>query len=142
MDGDEDNRLLGIEGLRGASACWIMLFHCIIYSNYSMDFQGSSIMPLFFLLSGFMLTIAYSRGDICSSPYARVDMDTTTNVMVDGMKHGESAISDDEPGINKSSARPSPGPGPGAGAGVGSINEPDDEDQAEEHGIPRTSTQG
>lgn len=51
------------EGLRGASAIWIMLFHIIVFSNiipnHRLDFQGSSIMPLFFMLSGFSLAVAY-----------------------------------------------------------------------------------
>lgn len=48
-------------GLRGAAAVWIMLFHCSIYSTLGIDWQGSSIMPLFFLLSGFSLTVAYCK---------------------------------------------------------------------------------
>lgn len=47
------------EGLRGAAAFWVMLFHCILYSKLELDFQGSSLMPLFFLLSGFSLAIGY-----------------------------------------------------------------------------------
>ena len=46
-------------GLRGVAAVWIMVFHAIIYSNWSQDLQGSSIMPLFFVLSGFSLMLAY-----------------------------------------------------------------------------------
>lgn len=139
MDNNDDhdgNKLLAIDGLRGAAAFWIMLFHCIIYSDHPIDFQGSSVMPLFFLLSGFMLTVAYSRGDLCVSPYARVDMDTSTsNVLIENVKQNENATGDDEPGINGPSFRPGPGPGPGPG----SINEPDEEDQAEENGLPRRS---
>lgn len=47
------------EGLRGAAACWVMLFHCFLRSTDPIDFQGSSLMPLFFLLSGFTLAIVY-----------------------------------------------------------------------------------
>jgi peptidoglycan/LPS O-acetylase OafA/YrhL len=36
-----------------------MIFHTILYSKYQLSFEGSSIMPLFFLLSGFSLTITY-----------------------------------------------------------------------------------
>lgn len=52
------------EGLRGAASIWILLFHSILFSKLipdqkSIDFQGSSIMPLFFMLSGFSLAAAY-----------------------------------------------------------------------------------
>ena len=50
------------EGLRGAAACWVMLFHCFLRSTDPIDFQGSSLMPLFFLLSGFTLSVVY--GDL------------------------------------------------------------------------------
>eukprot|EP00455_Lapot_gusevi_P019571 TRINITY_DN2090_c0_g1_i1.p1 TRINITY_DN2090_c0_g1~~TRINITY_DN2090_c0_g1_i1.p1 ORF type:complete len:467 (+),score=112.92 TRINITY_DN2090_c0_g1_i1:96-1496(+) len=46
-------------GLRGAAAMWVMLFHLILYSSLALDFQGSSLMPLFFLLSGFSLAVVY-----------------------------------------------------------------------------------
>ncbi len=46
-------------GLRGFCAIWIMLFHYILYSTFPIDFQGSSFMPLYFLLSGFSLVIGY-----------------------------------------------------------------------------------
>lgn len=49
------------EGLRGAAAIWIMLFHCILRSTYSIDFQGSSIMPLFFTLTGLTLAVVYGK---------------------------------------------------------------------------------
>ena len=49
------------EGLRGIAALWIMLFHCFVYSTYPIDFMGSSLMPLFFILSGFTLTICYHK---------------------------------------------------------------------------------
>jgi peptidoglycan/LPS O-acetylase OafA/YrhL len=58
-----------LEGLRGVSALWVMIFHAVQYST-GIDMQGSALMPLFFLLSGFSLTIGYidklgdSRGSI------------------------------------------------------------------------------
>eukprot|EP00301_Raphidiophrys_heterophryoidea_P020419 c5114_g1_i1.p1 GENE.c5114_g1_i1~~c5114_g1_i1.p1 ORF type:complete len:486 (+),score=91.13 c5114_g1_i1:151-1608(+) len=48
-------------GLRGAAAVWVMVFHTFLYSKWEVDIQGSSLMPLFFLLSGFTLTTVYSR---------------------------------------------------------------------------------
>eukprot|EP01041_Mallomonas_annulata_P002572 gene2572-5021_t len=51
-------------GLRGVASIWIMLFHAIIYSKFPLDFQGSSIMPLFFLLSGYYMMISsFGRND-------------------------------------------------------------------------------
>jgi len=46
--------LSSLEGLRGVLCIWIMIFHCLIYSrsSISIDLQGSSLMPLFFLLTG------------------------------------------------------------------------------------------
>lgn len=49
-----------LDGLRGIAAVWIMMFHILVYSNPLIDLQGSTLMPLFFLLSGFTLTIGYS----------------------------------------------------------------------------------
>lgn len=48
-------------GLRGISAVWIVVFHCFWFAKYSVDLQGSTMMPLFFLLSGFSLTIGYYK---------------------------------------------------------------------------------
>jgi len=63
-----------LEGLRGVASVWIMVFHCVIYSAYPVDLQGSSIMPLFFVLSGFSMQLAYGKdaSDMtvwCSSAY-------------------------------------------------------------------------
>lgn len=50
------------EGLRGAAACWIVIFHGFrAYRGSDIDFQGSSIMPLFFLLTGFSLATTYNH---------------------------------------------------------------------------------
>lgn len=50
------------DGLRGIMACWIMVFHCFReYRGSDIDFQGSSIMPLFFLLTGFTSAIVYNN---------------------------------------------------------------------------------
>ena len=47
-------------GLRGVSAVWIMVFHCFLFNRDAiLDFQGSTLMPLFFLLSGYSLAIGY-----------------------------------------------------------------------------------
>lgn len=60
------------EGLRGAAAMWIMIFHSFrAYRAADIDFQGSSLMPLFFLLTGFTLAIVYNKispDEIASSP--------------------------------------------------------------------------
>lgn len=46
--------------LRGAAAIWIVVFHCFIFDKNPFDLQDSSLMSLFFLISGFSLTIGYS----------------------------------------------------------------------------------
>ena len=53
-------------GLRGAAAVWVVIFHALLYSTLGVDFQGSSLMPLFFMLSGFSLTVVYGapRGEV------------------------------------------------------------------------------
>ena len=48
-------------GLRALAACWIAVFHVCIFTPERLNIQGSSWMPLFFLLSGFSLTIMYSK---------------------------------------------------------------------------------
>lgn len=58
-------------GLRGVAAVWVMLFHFVLFSKFPLDFQGSSLMPLFFLLSGFSLTISYGS----MNPNSRSDGD-------------------------------------------------------------------
>lgn len=51
-----------LDGLRGIAAVWIVLFHSFHYSKlWYIDLQGSTLMPLFFLLSGFTLTIGYHK---------------------------------------------------------------------------------
>jgi len=55
-------------GLRGVAAVWVMVFHAIIYSTQEkVDFQGSSIMPLFFALSGFSLMLGYDKGRVVAN---------------------------------------------------------------------------
>jgi peptidoglycan/LPS O-acetylase OafA/YrhL len=57
-----------LEGLRGIAAVWVMIYHAFIYSSLHINLQGSSLMPLFFLLSGFSLSIGYT--DHFDSKYA------------------------------------------------------------------------
>ena len=47
-------------GIRGVASLWIMFFHIFVYTNYRIDLQGSTLMPLFFSLSGFSMAIGYS----------------------------------------------------------------------------------
>lgn len=60
-------------GLRGVAAVWVCVFHCLLYSQLEVDWQGSSLMPLFFMLSGFSLAVVYgARGavevSLCGRP--------------------------------------------------------------------------
>lgn len=47
------------QGLRGIMSIWIVVFHALMYTAHPVDLEGSSLMPMFFLLSGFSLTIGY-----------------------------------------------------------------------------------
>lgn len=49
-------------GMRGLLAIWIVIFHCLLYS-VGWNLQGSALMPLFFLLSGYSLAIGYGRAN-------------------------------------------------------------------------------
>lgn len=58
-----------LDGLRGIASLWIMIFHFFVYASPLIDFQGATLMPLFFLLSGFSLAIGYSgKLPACPSP--------------------------------------------------------------------------
>lgn len=47
-------------GLRGVSAIWIMWYHALLFCVTPLgEWQGSSLMPLGFILSGFSLMIVY-----------------------------------------------------------------------------------
>ena len=49
-------------GLRGFLSAYILLFHCLHYSEYGVDIVGSAMVSFFFLLSGFALTLQYLPG--------------------------------------------------------------------------------
>lgn len=51
--------LLDLNGLRGVAAVWVMVSHCFAYKAQKWKLLPSTLMPLFFLLSGFTLAIAY-----------------------------------------------------------------------------------
>ena len=51
-------RLDSHTGLRGILCVWVMIFHCFLYCKSPIDLQGSSLMPFFFLLSGYTLMVA------------------------------------------------------------------------------------
>jgi peptidoglycan/LPS O-acetylase OafA/YrhL len=53
--------MLSHNGIRGIAAVWIVVFHCLNTNRSKIDLQGSTLMPLFFLLSGFSLTIGYFK---------------------------------------------------------------------------------
>lgn len=50
-----------LDGLRGVAAIWIVFYHSFQFSSLGgfINLQGSTLMPLFFLLSGFALTAGY-----------------------------------------------------------------------------------
>ena len=39
----------------------MVFFHCFIYSTIPLNFQGSSLMPLFYLLTGLTRALVYNK---------------------------------------------------------------------------------
>lgn len=63
-----------LDGLRGVMAVHIMLFHSFLYSKLQWHLIGSAHMPLFFILSGFVLALsdgakAFGRMPFCGELY-------------------------------------------------------------------------
>ena len=46
-----------LDGLRGVVSVHIVLFHALLYSKLQWHIIGSAHMPLFFILSGFVLAL-------------------------------------------------------------------------------------
>lgn len=88
------------DGLRGIAALWIVVFHSCYYSRLNnINFQGSTLMPLFFLLSGFSMTIGYHdrlfSHSLRSSPNCRGANGSEGNVLIE-MKTGNDAAMEEE----------------------------------------------
>ncbi|RYG95474.1 hypothetical protein EON65_55925, partial [archaeon] len=77
--------LQGQHGLRGLLAVWVMVFHCVIFSKCPVDLQGSSLMPMFIMLSGFSLTVAYGKKDVAE--YQQVESYYHEEGQSDGVRH-------------------------------------------------------
>ena len=67
-DDDSQNKTMildssTLEGLRGLAALHVLFFHYLLFSlgTNKINISGSLEMPLFFLLSGFTLSLAYGR---------------------------------------------------------------------------------
>ena len=63
---DKMNRSVKIDmtshgGLRGVASIVIMMQHVLGDTRYKLDSNGSSMLPLFFMLSGFSMAIVYGR---------------------------------------------------------------------------------
>ena len=50
-----------LTGLRGFLAFYIMLFHSLLYSDLSFNIFGQVLIPWFYILSGFCLTLKYGN---------------------------------------------------------------------------------
>ena len=48
-------------GLRGIASVVIMMQHVLGETRYRLDSNGSSMLPLFFMLSGFSMAVVYGR---------------------------------------------------------------------------------
>ncbi len=55
-------------GLRGVLSLLIVIFHCFFNMENKLDLQGPSLMPMFYMLSGFSLTIGYYTKLLGKSP--------------------------------------------------------------------------
>ena len=110
----EDDALAALDGLRGVAAVWVLLHHCAVYGTAPIDLQGSSIMPLFFLLSGFTLVVAYSNGDAAASyQVLNVSMDSSdhhTVATMQGLEAGRDPLN--KSSNNSINDAPSPPPPP------------------------------
>lgn len=54
--------LKGLTGLRGLLAVYIMMHHCFAYSEWkAVKLLGYSLMPTFYAMSGFTLTVLYGK---------------------------------------------------------------------------------
>ena len=67
---DEDIDLSALNGLRGMVAMHIMMHHLCLFSKLGFNLHGSVNMPVFFLLSGFTLVIAYRKTHFGWRPYS------------------------------------------------------------------------
>ncbi|RYH07762.1 acyltransferase [archaeon] len=100
--------MTGHNGLRGAAALWVMVFHCFSNCDYIIALQGSSIMPLFFMLSGFALTVAYHKP--AAKPAADLEMQSTYTAVATGDDSKEAEVlgsnSSPEPATEANVAQP------------------------------------
>lgn len=58
---------LSIDGLRGCAAMQVALGHIFMMSPLGMDLIGGNAMPLFFLVSGFVMVLGYGQKKFSSS---------------------------------------------------------------------------
>merc|ERR1712038_1881738 len=74
-----------LNGLRGILSIHLVLFHSILFSQAKINTYGQVHMPLYFLLSGFCLTLGYGKkkyskiSGCCSSPKAKT-LDSTQSI--------------------------------------------------------------
>ena len=56
-----------LDGLRGCAALQVALGHIFMASSFGIDFIGGNAMPLFFLVSGFVMVLGYGQNKYCDS---------------------------------------------------------------------------
>ena len=66
-----------LNGIRGIAAIHIVLFHGFTYCTFEFNIYAQVHMPLFFLLSGFCMTLGYGKTkydgyEVCCGPCATV----------------------------------------------------------------------
>lgn len=82
-----------LDGLRGVAAIWIVLFHSFLYSSLGfINLQGSTLMPLFFLLSGFALTAGYQSRLVGQNAHNHVPLQVAPDIQFLNSTHEKGTV--------------------------------------------------
>ena len=63
LNNHQPNTILDLKahnGIRGIASIWVAIFHCMFYTT-GFNISGNAPMPIFFILSGFTLTVVYIK---------------------------------------------------------------------------------
>ena len=76
-------------GLRGVMSIWIVVFHALLNAEYPVNIQGSSLLSMFYLFSGFSLAIGY-YSKIVGKPAVKTALDDDQKIMTSNAAATES----------------------------------------------------
>lgn len=88
-------------GLRGVMSLWIVCHHSLSNTEYPIDLEGSSLLPMFFLLSGFALTVGYYKKLIGEPATASLSRSEGTSLLANSISKADDSIP--LPGVGKNS---------------------------------------